>query len=170
MAKETSRKMNGLLGLLNLHHTARLFLALLLDRRVPVWHKASACCGLVYILSPLDVMPDFITGIGLVDDIIVALLIMQAFVELAPRAVVEEHCAKLRIDPQRLFVDIPRTVLDAIELYEIYRRLSSKPRVEAHAEGAAPAAPAAPYTAGQAPSSEGASEPPYSRYSAYRRG
>lgn len=161
--------MNGLLGLLNLHHTARLFLALMLDRRVQVWHKAGACCGLVYVVSPLDVMPDFITGVGLLDDIIVALLIMQAFVELAPRAVVEEHCSRLRIDPQRLFVDIPRTVQDAIELYEIYRRLSSKPRVDAPVGGAAPSAPAAPYTAGQAPSSESATEPPYSRYSAYRR-
>jgi uncharacterized membrane protein YkvA (DUF1232 family) len=170
MAKETSRRMNGLLGLLNLHHTARLFFALLLDRRMPLWYKASACCGLVYIFSPLDVVPDFITGIGLLDDIIVALLIMQAFLELAPQAVVEEHCARLRIDPRRLFVDVPRTVQDAIELYEISRRLSSKTREDAPAAGMPPAAPAGPYTAGQTPSGETAAAPPYSRYSAFRRG
>jgi uncharacterized membrane protein YkvA (DUF1232 family) len=166
MAKETSRRLNGLLGLLNLHHTARLFFALLLDRRVPLWYKASACCGLVYIFSPLDVVPDFITGIGLLDDIIVALLIMQAFLELAPQAVVEEHCAKLNIDPRRLFIDVPRTVQDAVELYEISRRLTTKPREEAPP---APA-PAAPYSAGQAPDAPSEATPPYSRYSAYRRG
>jgi uncharacterized membrane protein YkvA (DUF1232 family) len=167
MAKETSRRMNGLLGLLNLHHTARLFFALLLDRRVPLWYKTSACCGLVYIFSPLDVVPDFITGIGLLDDIIVALLIMQAFLELAPQAVVEEHCAKLNIDPRRLFVDVPRTVQDAVELYEISRRLGRQPREDAPVAGAPPAGP---YTAGQTPSGEAGSTPPYSRYSAYRRG
>lgn len=166
MAKETSRRLNGLLGLLNLHHTARLFFALMLDRRVPLWYKASACCGLVYIFSPLDVVPDFITGIGLLDDIIVALLIMQAFLELAPKAVVEEHCARLNISPQRLFVDVPRTVQDAIELYEISRNLTSQAREKAPSA----AAPAAPYSAGQTPDSESEAAPPSSRYSAYRRG
>jgi uncharacterized membrane protein YkvA (DUF1232 family) len=167
MAKETSRRMNGLLGLLNLHHTARLFLALMLDRRVPLWYKASACCGLVYIFSPLDVVPDFITGIGLLDDIIIALLIMQAFLELAPQAVVEEHCARLHLDPRRLFIDIPRTVQDAIELYEISQRLGSKARP---ASAPPAAAPAAPYTADQTQSGENEPTPPFTRYSAFRRG
>lgn len=166
MLKETSRRLNGLLGLLNLHHTARLFFTLMLDRRVPLWYKASACCGLVYIFSPLDVVPDLITGVGLLDDIIVALLIMQAFLELAPQAVVEEHCAKLNIDPQRLFIDVPRTVQDAVALYEISRRLTHHPKDDAASATATPA----PDMAGQTPESESESAPPYSRYSAYRRG
>lgn len=164
MIKETSRKLNGLLGLLNLHHTARLFFVLLLDRRVPLWYKASACCGLVYIFSPLDVVPDFITGIGLLDDIILALLIMQAFLELAPQGIVDEHCARLNIDPQRLFIDVPRTVQDAVALYEISRRITQHPKEEA-----APAAPGAPDVAGAPPADEGGAAASYSRYSAYRR-
>src|SRR5512133_457783 len=107
-----ARQLSGWMGVLNLHHPPRLFLALLGERRVP-WHlKLSAVSGLIYIFSPLDVTPDMITGIGLVDDFIVALLIMQSFLEMAPRGVVDEHCARLKIDPARVFVNVPRTVLD----------------------------------------------------------
>lgn len=109
--------MGGLLGLFRLHHTVRLFLALMGDRRVSPWLKISAVSGFIYIFSPLDVVPDFITGIGLVDDIIVSLLIMQTFVELAPAAAVEAHCERLGIDVERVLVSAPRTVQDALELF-----------------------------------------------------
>ena len=72
------------------------------------------------ISSPFSKNPSqrrvVITGIGLVDDIILALITMQAFVELAPRAVVEEHCRRLGIDPQRVFISVPRTIQDALDL------------------------------------------------------
>jgi uncharacterized membrane protein YkvA (DUF1232 family) len=171
MANQVKRKLDGLIGLLNLHHTARLFLALMADRRVSWWLKTCAWCGLIYIFSPLDVVPDFITGIGLLDDIIVALLIMQAFLELAPREVVDEHCVRLHIDPRRLFVDVPRTVQDAMELYEIaqnWRGRGGQRRYEPP-EAPAAAAPSA-YSAAQPPADPTAPAAPYSRYSAFRKG
>jgi uncharacterized membrane protein YkvA (DUF1232 family) len=163
-------KVDGITGLLNLHQSPRVFLSLLGDRRVSLWLKTCACCGLVYSFSPLDVVPDFITGIGLLDDLIVALLIMQTFVTLAPRVVVEEHCAKLHIDPERLYVDVPRTVQDAIALYEM-----SQSWLKRNSEAApAPAAPAPPSpppvpTPGNVADQQQPAAP-YSRYSAYRKG
>lgn len=104
------------MSLLGMHKTARLFFSLWLDRRMPWWLKLAAVSGMIYIFSPLDVVPE-ISGVGLLDDIVVALLIMQAFVEYAPGELLEAHCRKLNIDPDQALVDVPRTVKDALELY-----------------------------------------------------
>ncbi len=172
MEKQAQRKMDGLLGLLNLHHTTRIFLVLMGDRRVSLWLKTCAWCGLVYIFSPLDVVPDFITGIGILDDIIVALLIMQSFLELAPHAVVDEHCTRLGIDPRRLFVDVPRMVQDAVELYKLSQ---SWREVGAQHQYAPPPAPvaepsASAYSTPQPPVDPIAPAAPYTRYSAFKKG
>ncbi len=53
--------------------------------KVSPWMKLYALAGIIYFFSPLDIMPDFITGIGFVDDAIFALLIMQMFLrQLGP--------------------------------------------------------------------------------------
>jgi uncharacterized membrane protein YkvA (DUF1232 family) len=166
----TARKIGGLLGVLNLHHITRLFLSLFADRRVSLWLKVSAVSGLIYVFSPLDVLPDFLTGIGLLDDLIVSLLIMQAFVELAPAEVVDEHCRRLRLDPERIFVSVPRTVLQALELFDIVRGRSAEPPQAAPAgrEEAQPGpqTPLRPYSA-TIPGHGGESQPS-ARYSAER--
>jgi uncharacterized membrane protein YkvA (DUF1232 family) len=128
-----------------------VFFSLSIDRRVPWLLKLSAASGLIYIFSPLDVMPD-ISGIGLLDDIVVSLLIMQAFIEASPREIVEEHLTRLNIDPKQVFVNVPRTVNDALELYRWaaergYSRGQEAPRHHG------PEGPGEP--------------PPYSRYSAF---
>ena len=38
----------------------RLIFRLMLDRRVPVWSKLIIPGGLIYVLSPIDFMPDII--------------------------------------------------------------------------------------------------------------
>lgn len=57
---------------------------LLRDKRVPAWQKAIPVLTLLYILSPIDVMPEALFGpFGLVDDVVVALLALKAFNHLA---------------------------------------------------------------------------------------
>ena len=145
------RRFKSLIGLFGLHRTARVFFALAVDRRVPVYLKLSAVSGLIYVFSPLDVMPD-ISGIGLLDDIVVSLLIMQAFIEAAPRDVVDEHLRRLKIEPGQVFVNVPRTVNDALELY---RWAAERGYSRAHE-----------YRPPESGNQQG-SEPPWSRYSAY---
>ncbi len=145
------RKLNSLLSLFGMHRTVRVFLAVYTDRRVPFWLKVSALSGLIYIFSPLDVMPD-VSGIGLLDDIIISLLIMQAFLETAPQAVVDEHLTRLKINPEQVFVNVPRTVNDALELYR-WAAEKGFARGTGQPPGDQPAPPQEP--------------PPYSRYSAY---
>jgi len=159
MQRPVMRRLDGLFALLNMHRTARLFFSLMLDRRVPWTFKLYAWSGLIYIFSPLDVIPDFFTGIGLLDDIILGLVIIQAFLEITPPKVVEEHCQRLGIQPRQVFIDVPETVRQAIELYE----WAIGPRYRA--APFAPAGPAAPAPGPSAPPAEPA--PPRSRYSAF---
>lgn len=163
MGRSGNKRLNGVLALLNVHQSARLFFALLLDRRIPWLLKLYAWAGIVYIFSPLDVIPDFFTGIALLDDIILALIIIQAFMEAAPPGIVEEHCYRLNINPQRIFIDIPETVRQAIELYE----WAIGPRYRGQTFQSSPGVAASPDQQ-PPPPDEPASAPPYRRYSAYQ--
>jgi len=44
-----------------------------------------------YIIFPFDLIPDFLLGIGLVDDIAVALFIMQLMVKVSPPSLKEKY-------------------------------------------------------------------------------
>lgn len=55
------------------------------DGRVSVWLKVFLVLAVLYILSPLDLIPDFIPVFGQVDDLVV--LILGIFVLLAGRQV-----------------------------------------------------------------------------------
>lgn len=70
---------------------ARLILRLLRDRRVPIWPKLIVPASLVYLLSPIDLLPDPILGLGQIDDFAVIVIGMKLFVELCPTHIVREH-------------------------------------------------------------------------------
>ncbi len=176
-------KLDGFAGLMKLNHTARMFMALYLDRRVSTWLKVAATGGVIYKFSPLDVEPDAITGIGLLDDIIVSLIIMQAFIELAPSKVIDEKCERFGIDRSKVFVDVPQTIQDAQELYRMARRygLGAQRAVEDFTRQAASYGPPDTGAAAPAPDSvtgdtgerrtseavEPEEKPRYSNYSAF---
>jgi uncharacterized membrane protein YkvA (DUF1232 family) len=52
----------------------KLFIALVKDywhgkyRRIPYWTIAAIVAALLYVLNPLDLIPDFIPGLGQIDD------------------------------------------------------------------------------------------------------
>jgi uncharacterized membrane protein YkvA (DUF1232 family) len=76
--------------LLHLPDFARLYWRLFRDRRVSLIPKALLVLTLVYVLSPLDVVPDFLPGIGEMDDVVVVLAGLWLFVRLCPPEVVRE--------------------------------------------------------------------------------
>ncbi len=47
--------------------------------------------GLVYLLSPVDVVPDVLLGLGQLDDAAVLLLLSQLMIMLAPQDVVNRY-------------------------------------------------------------------------------
>jgi uncharacterized membrane protein YkvA (DUF1232 family) len=158
----------GLASLLNLPAVARVFWALYRDRRVPLWLKICAAAGVVYIFSPLDVIPDALTGIGVLDDILVSLLMMQSFIDLAPRDVMLEHCQRLSIDPARLHVNVGKALGQALNLAAMLiegRRASQQAAQVAGAAATNGDASTGPAEAG----AEAATEPRYKRYSAFQQ-
>ena len=76
--------------LLHLPNFARLYWRLFRNWRVPILPKALLVLALVYVVSPLDVIPDFIPVIGEMDDIVVVLSGLWLFIRLCPPEVVRE--------------------------------------------------------------------------------
>jgi uncharacterized membrane protein YkvA (DUF1232 family) len=74
----------------------RLAWRLLLDSRVPTLTKL-IIPGLMalYILSPIDIIPDWFVGLGQLDDLAVLVLGVKLFIELSPHDVVQEHLRRL---------------------------------------------------------------------------
>lgn len=68
-----------------------LFQRLLMDTRVPAVAKAALVAGVVYAVSPLDFIPDWIPGLGQLDDIGVALMAINFFLGQTPASVLAEH-------------------------------------------------------------------------------
>lgn len=71
--------------------TLRLAWRLLLDRRVGVAVKLVPFLALLYLLFPLDFLPDFIPGLGQLDDVAILLLGLRLFLRLAPPDRVAHH-------------------------------------------------------------------------------
>ena len=76
--------------LLHLPNFARLYWRLFRDRRVPTLPKALLVLTVVYVVSPLDVIPDFIPVIGEMDDVVVVLSGLWLFIRLCPPELVRE--------------------------------------------------------------------------------
>ena len=74
---------------------ARLAWRLFWDQRVPLWTKLIPPAALAYVISPIDIIPDVVLGLGQLDDIAVLLLGLKLFIELAPPEVVREHLLAL---------------------------------------------------------------------------
>jgi len=64
---------------------------LIRDPRVPLWTKAIPFLGLAYVISPIDIIPDIIIGLGQLDDLGIILGSMRLFESVAPGYVVDEH-------------------------------------------------------------------------------
>ncbi len=69
----------------------RLLGGLLLDRRVSTLDKALVAGAIAYVVSPLDLIPDFIPFIGEVDDVFVMMLALQRLVSHAGHDVLLDH-------------------------------------------------------------------------------
>ncbi len=83
--------LRGFLMLLNMTGAPRLVARLFMDRRVPLRLKLVLPFAVLYVLSPIDLMPDLFGLLGRVDDVIVLVLALAIFLGAAPREVVQEH-------------------------------------------------------------------------------
>ena len=74
-----------------LPNLAKLMGRLVRDPRVPITRKVLAALVLAYVVSPIDIIPDFFLGVGLLDDIVLVALALANLMESAGPEVVLEH-------------------------------------------------------------------------------
>ena len=79
----------------HLPNFVRLYWRLLQDARVSIWPKALLVAALGYVLLPFDLIPDFIPGLGQIDDVVIVIAAARWFLERCPLDVVREHARAL---------------------------------------------------------------------------
>ena len=87
----------NLLALLpQLPKVGRLCWRLWRDRRVPKSLKGMIVAALLYVLSPIDLVPGFLVPVfGQLDDVTVLMLAAYLFIRWSPPTVVAEHMASI---------------------------------------------------------------------------
>ena len=71
------------------------------DRRTPLLAKLVGLLVAAYALSPIDLIPDFIPVLGLLDDAVLIPLGVWLFEKLVPRALMAEHRAAAEAASER---------------------------------------------------------------------
>jgi uncharacterized membrane protein YkvA (DUF1232 family) len=71
--------------------TGRLALRLVRDPRVPTAAKLLFGAAVLYMLSPIDVVPDWLPVLGQADDLVVLMAGLNLFLRACPKWLVEEH-------------------------------------------------------------------------------
>ncbi len=80
----------------------KLILRLIGDKRVSPWLKAIPIAGIVYLISPIDIISDIaLPVIGELDDAAILWLTNYLFIELCPPEIVQEHVKALGVGPAR---------------------------------------------------------------------
>lgn len=69
----------------------KLFSRLIKDPRVTASPKLVIAGILAYVILPTDLLPDFLIGVGQIDDLAVILGGLKLFLRLCPKEVVQEH-------------------------------------------------------------------------------
>jgi uncharacterized membrane protein YkvA (DUF1232 family) len=69
----------------------RVMAGLIGDARVPASRKALLAAAFGYVVSPVDLIPDRIPVLGVVDDLVVVALAVDAFLAGVPDAALEAH-------------------------------------------------------------------------------
>lgn len=81
---------------LNLPKFIKLYYRLFQDRRVPFQLKGVLILALIYVISPIDLIPDWILPMfGYVDDLIILIAASRYFLKRCPPEVVQEHVERI---------------------------------------------------------------------------
>lgn len=98
------------------------------DNRTPVIAKILAAITVIYVLSPIDFIPDFIPVLGYLDDLILILLLVSLIIKMVPRDIWEECIIKSRGmwqdgKPKRWYYGIPIVVVWILIIWIIIKKI-----------------------------------------------
>jgi uncharacterized membrane protein YkvA (DUF1232 family) len=86
-----SRQEVAVEGIMLLPNIVKLLTRLMRDSRVSMRRKAFIGAVLVYVISPIDLIPDFVIGIGRLDDLVLVSLAVDHLMSGTDEEVVREH-------------------------------------------------------------------------------
>ncbi len=84
----------------------RLSWRIMRDPRVPIWIKSIPVLPIVYLISPLDFIPDVFLLIGQIDDLAIIYGSMKLMEWLVSNQVVTEHRHTLRQENEGKVIDM----------------------------------------------------------------
>lgn len=88
------------IGGLSLRNKARLALALVRDPRIPLAVRAIPPGLVLYLATPIDLIPDFIPLLGYLDDVLIVGLGIGLLLRFAPSHVLVEHLQRLELEQE----------------------------------------------------------------------
>ncbi len=86
----------------------RLLWELAVDPRVPTSRKALLGLAGAYIVSPIDLVPEFLPVIGAMDDVVVMVVAIDIFLEGLDPAILDQKLANLGMSRSELDSDLRR--------------------------------------------------------------
>jgi uncharacterized membrane protein YkvA (DUF1232 family) len=69
----------------------KLLTRLMRDPRVPIRRKVFIAAVMAYVVSPIDLIPDFVVGLGRLDDIVLVSLAVDHLMKGSSESIVLEH-------------------------------------------------------------------------------
>lgn len=99
------------------------------DKRTPVLAKIFAAITVAYLLSPIDLIPDFIPVLGLLDDIVLVPVLIKTTVSLIPESLLDELRARIDSDEKlqkKWYYALPVIAIYLLLLFLLYKTFSSK--------------------------------------------
>jgi uncharacterized membrane protein YkvA (DUF1232 family) len=75
---------------------------LIKDPRVSLIAKSLPVLAVLYVVLPLDIIPDWIPGLGQLDDAAVVILAIRGLLRLSPSQVVDEHAQAIGLDTRQV--------------------------------------------------------------------
>lgn len=94
------------------------------DSRTPLLPKILSAIIIVYALSPIDLIPDFIPFLGLLDDLLILPLLITLVIKLIPHDIWLEHKANAlkEIDlKNKWFYSIPIILVWILIIYLLFK-------------------------------------------------
>ena len=74
----------------------RLVYYLMLDPEVPIFLKVLPLVAVIYLLFPIDFVPDVVPVLGQLDDVTILIVGLKVFIEMTPPQVVARYMQRIR--------------------------------------------------------------------------
>ena len=87
---------------------ARIVAGLMVDPRVPASRKALLAAAAGYAVAPIDLVPERFPLLGVLDDLVVAVLALDAFLAAVPDAALDEQLEAVGLERAAFHEDVLR--------------------------------------------------------------